>query len=115
MGTWNRYFCRKCPYEAFVSGGDDVGMAAATSTALSHFDLRIPYSGFTGGKVIMVVDDAKSYQSKKVSSCIYRFFRSGHPLTGRVEKPTGKKTEGKLILCQLRFLALGPKTPLYRR
>ena len=32
MGTWNRYFCRKCPYEAFVSGGDDVGMAAATST-----------------------------------------------------------------------------------
>ncbi len=32
MGTWNRYFCRKCHYEAFVSGGDDVGMAAATST-----------------------------------------------------------------------------------
>ena len=32
MGTWNRYFCRKCPYEAFVSGGNDVGMAAATST-----------------------------------------------------------------------------------
>ena len=32
MGTWNRYFCRKCPYETFVSGGDDVGMAAATST-----------------------------------------------------------------------------------
>jgi len=28
MGTWNRYFCRKCPYEAFVSGGIDVGMAA---------------------------------------------------------------------------------------
>ena len=32
MGTWNRYFCRKCPYEAFVSGGDDVGMGTATST-----------------------------------------------------------------------------------
>ena len=32
MGTWNRYFCRKCPYEAFVSGENDVGMAAATST-----------------------------------------------------------------------------------
>ena len=28
MGSWNRYFCRKCPYEAFVSGGIDVGMAA---------------------------------------------------------------------------------------
>ena len=32
MGTWNRYFCKECPYEAFVSGGNDVGMAAATST-----------------------------------------------------------------------------------
>jgi hypothetical protein len=32
MGIWNRYFCRKCPCEAFVSGGNDVGMAAATST-----------------------------------------------------------------------------------
>ena len=31
-GTWNRYFCRKCPYEAFVSGGDDVGMAAEKAT-----------------------------------------------------------------------------------
>ena len=32
MGTRIRYFSRKCPYEAFVSGGNDVGMAAATST-----------------------------------------------------------------------------------
>jgi hypothetical protein len=32
MGTWNRYFFRKCSYEAFVSGGNDVAMAAATST-----------------------------------------------------------------------------------
>ena len=32
MGTRYRYFCRKCAYETFVSGGNDVGMAAATST-----------------------------------------------------------------------------------
>ena len=32
MGTRYRYFCRKCLYEAFVSGGNDVGMTAATST-----------------------------------------------------------------------------------
>ena len=31
MGTWNRYFCRKCPYEAFVKGnsiGYILGIAA---------------------------------------------------------------------------------------
>ena len=28
MGTWNRYSCRKCPYEVFVSGDNDVGTAA---------------------------------------------------------------------------------------
>ena len=32
MDTWPRYFCRKCPYEAFVNWGDDVGMAVTTST-----------------------------------------------------------------------------------
>ena len=39
MGTRNRYFCRKSPYEAFVSGGDNVGMAAATST-VSCYDTQ---------------------------------------------------------------------------
>ena len=39
MGTRNRYFCRKCPYEAFVSGGNDVGMLAATST-VSCYDCQ---------------------------------------------------------------------------
>ena len=32
MGQWYRYFCGQCDYEATVSGGDDVGMLAATST-----------------------------------------------------------------------------------
>jgi hypothetical protein len=32
MGTWIRHFCSQCDYEAIVSGGDDVGMAAATTT-----------------------------------------------------------------------------------
>ena len=32
MGQWYRYFCSQCDYEATVSGGDDVGMAAATTT-----------------------------------------------------------------------------------
>ena len=32
MGTWYRFFCSQCDYEATVSGGNDVGMAAATST-----------------------------------------------------------------------------------
>ena len=32
MGTRYRYFCGQCDYEATVSGGDDVGMLAATST-----------------------------------------------------------------------------------
>ena len=32
MGTRNRYFCNECDYEATVSGGNDIGMLAATST-----------------------------------------------------------------------------------
>ena len=32
MGQWYRYFCGQCDYEATVSGGDDIGMAAATTT-----------------------------------------------------------------------------------
>ena len=32
MGTRNRYFCIQCDYEATVSGGNDIGMLAATST-----------------------------------------------------------------------------------
>ena len=32
MGTRKRHFCSQCDYEAIVSGGDDVGMLAATST-----------------------------------------------------------------------------------
>ena len=32
MGTRKRHFCSQCDYEATVSGGDDVGMLAATST-----------------------------------------------------------------------------------
>ena len=32
MGTWIRHSCSQCDYEATVSGGDDVGMRAATST-----------------------------------------------------------------------------------
>ena len=32
MGTRNRYFCDRCDYEATVSGGNDIGMLAATST-----------------------------------------------------------------------------------
>ena len=32
MDIWNKYRWGECPYETFVSGGNDVGMAAATST-----------------------------------------------------------------------------------
>ena len=32
MGQWYRYFCGQCDYEATVSGGDDIGMGAATTT-----------------------------------------------------------------------------------
>ena len=32
MGTWERYFGSQCDYKATVSGGDDVGMGAATTT-----------------------------------------------------------------------------------
>ena len=49
MGTWDRYFCRKCPYEAFVSGGDDVGMAAATSTVRCYDCQEIKDVVATGG------------------------------------------------------------------
>ena len=36
MGTRKRHFCSQCDYEATVSGGDDVGMAAATTTIHCH-------------------------------------------------------------------------------
>ena len=36
MGTWERYFGSQCDYEATVSGGDDVGMGAATTTIHCH-------------------------------------------------------------------------------
>ena len=32
MGECYRYFCTQCDYEATVSGGADIGMAAATTT-----------------------------------------------------------------------------------
>jgi len=37
MGTRKRHFCSQCDYEAMVSGGDDVGMLAATST-IHYYD-----------------------------------------------------------------------------
>ena len=36
MGTRKRHFCSQCDYEAMVSGGDDVGMGAATTTIHCH-------------------------------------------------------------------------------
>ena len=36
MGTRKRHFCSQCDYEATVSGGDDVGMGAATTTIHCH-------------------------------------------------------------------------------
>ena len=36
MGTWIRHFCSQCDYEATVSGGDDIGMGAATTTIHCH-------------------------------------------------------------------------------
>ena len=39
MGTWMRFYCKECPYEAHVSGGNDIGMGAATST-IRCYDCR---------------------------------------------------------------------------
>ena len=36
MGQWFRYFCGQCDYQATVSGGDDIGMGAATTTIHCH-------------------------------------------------------------------------------
>ena len=36
MGQWYRYFCGQCDYQATVSGGDDIGMGAATTTIHCH-------------------------------------------------------------------------------
>ena len=36
MGQWYRYFCCHCDYETTVSGGDDIGMGAATTTIHCH-------------------------------------------------------------------------------
>ena len=36
MGQWFRYFCGQCDYEATVSGGNDIGMGAATTTIQCH-------------------------------------------------------------------------------
>ncbi len=36
MGQRFRYFCGQCDYQATVSGGDDIGMGAATTTIHCH-------------------------------------------------------------------------------
>ena len=36
MGQWYTYVCDQCDYRATVSGGDDIGMAAATTTIHCH-------------------------------------------------------------------------------
>ena len=58
MGTWNRYFCRKCPYEAFISGGDDVRMIAATSTIRCYDCQEIKDVVATGGALVGVAQDS---------------------------------------------------------
>ena len=44
MGTWNRSFFRKYPYEAFVSGGTDAGTVVAPFT-VRGFHFRRSKSG----------------------------------------------------------------------
>lgn len=34
MGEWFQFECKRCGYKAEVSGGDDCGMASATTTIL---------------------------------------------------------------------------------
>lgn len=47
--------------------------------------------GFKGGFFIMLADDPGFYSQKGETSGIYSYFRDGKILTGKIQKPTGKK------------------------
>lgn len=47
-------------------------------------------AGFQAGLFIMVVDDPLFYSGRETEG-IYRFFRAGHPINGRISRPTGNR------------------------
>lgn len=47
-------------------------------------------AGFGGGLLLMVVDDELFYRGREQDG-IYRFFRAGQPIHGRVVRPTGRR------------------------
>lgn len=51
---------------------------------------QLAYSGFTKGFFVMVVDDPLFYE-RGTKIGIYQYFRSQTPLSGVIQKPTGKR------------------------
>ena len=45
-------------------------------------------AGFQTGFFLMVVDDRLFYNGRKIEG-IYKFFRNGHTINGRISRPTG--------------------------
>jgi hypothetical protein len=56
MGTWYKFFCNQCSYEAGVSGGNDVGMFAETST-IHFFDCQEIMDVLTTEEPWLAMDD----------------------------------------------------------
>ena len=52
-------------------------------------------AGFSRTALLIVVDDRLFYSG--ASDGIYRFFRAGHPISGRIDRPTGSKDEHVVI------------------
>lgn len=52
---------------------------------------QLRQSGFKQCCFIMVADDALFYKRGRTQEGIYRYFRDGEPIHGRIQKPTGKR------------------------
>ncbi len=65
-----------------------------------RFMEEVRQSGFAGAVSLCVTTEPTFYQPSQKKGGIYKFFRGGRPLSGRIFKPTGHRENRESILLQ---------------